>query len=204
MGDAYTVVLYIVNQKMLPGSRWVNVPSFIHTKSWSLTSTGVSSFSATDGLGTVQQMEYFCCTDPVFAPSFFWSKHKETAELRAQVCWDIPADRKGWPVISAGAALSLQMPLQSSIRKTKSRCNSLIFLSCLPTSLFQHPDSVGMKIWLGDMCKILLPHMVLVLCQMHRDIINTVCARGSEGDDIRITSSVKGDRLAFHRRYLPM
>lgn len=37
---------------------------------------------------------------------------------------------------------------------------------------------------------------------MHRDKINTVCARGSEEDDIRITSSVKGDRLAFHRRYL--
>ena len=94
------------------------------------------------------------------------------------------------------------MPLESYIRMTKTRCNSLIFLSCVPISIFKHTDSVGMKTWLRDMCKILLPHMVLVLCQMHHDKINTVCARESEEDDIRITSSVKGHRLAFHRQYL--
>lgn len=163
MGDAYAAALYFVNQKTMPGPRWVNVPSFIHAKSWSLTSIGVSSFSATDGLGTLGQMEYFCCTDPIFGPGFLGANVKKQQSSGHGFAWDIPADRKGWPVISAGAALGSQMPLQSYIRMTKTRCNSLIFLSCLPISIFKHTDSVGMKTWLQDMCKILLSHTVLVL-----------------------------------------
>lgn len=164
MGDAYVAALYVVNQNMMPGSRWVNVPSFIHTKSCSLASIGVSSFSATDGLGTLEQMQYFCCTDPIFAPSFLGANTKKQQSSGHAFAWVILADRKGWPVIAAGAALGSQMPLQSYIRMKKTRCNSLIFLSCLPISIFKHADSVGMKTWLWDTCKILLPHMVLVLC----------------------------------------
>lgn len=198
MGDAYAAALYFVNQKMMPGSRLDKVPSFIHTRSWSLTSIGVSSFSATDGLDTLKQMEYFRCIDPICAPSFLGANIKKQQSLELGFAWDIPADRKGWPVVSAGAALGSQMPLQSSVRMTKTRCNSLIFLPCLPISIFKPPDSAGMKTWLRETHKILPPHTVLVLC----DKMNTVCARKSEEGDIRITSRVKGDRLAFHRRYL--
>lgn len=57
MGDAYAAALDFVNQEVMPGSRQVKAPSFVHTKSWSVTSTGISSFSAADGLDTLQQME---------------------------------------------------------------------------------------------------------------------------------------------------
>lgn len=196
MGDAYA--LYFVNQKMMPGSRLDKVLSFIHARSWSLTSIGVSSFSATDGLGTLKQTEYFHCTDPICAPSFLGANIKKQQSSGHGFAWDIPADRKGWPVISAGAALGSQMPLRGYVRMTKTRCNSLIFLPCLLISIFKAPDSVGMKTWLRETHKILPPHAVLVLC----DKMSTVCARTGEEDDIRITSRVKGDSLAFHRRYL--
>lgn len=150
--------------KNVSGSRWVNTPSFIHTKSWSLTSPGASSFSATDGLGTLELKKCFCCTDPSLAPSFLGANLKKQHSAGHGFAQDIPADRKGWPVISAGAALNSQMPLQSYMKMTKTRCNSLIFLSCLPISIFKHVYSVGMKIWLRDTCTALLPRMVLVLC----------------------------------------
>ena len=95
MGDAYAATLYFVNQKMMPGSRRVNVPSFIHTKSWSLTSIDVSSFSATDGLGTLEQMEYFLLHRSNICSQLPWSNYKETAELRAWVCLGYPSRQEG-------------------------------------------------------------------------------------------------------------
>lgn len=56
------------------------------------------------------------------------------------------------------------MPLQSYVTMTNTRCNSLIPLSWLSFSIFKRTYSVGMKTWLRKMCKILLPHRVLVLC----------------------------------------
>lgn len=147
--------------KDVSGSRWVNIPSFIHTKSWSLTSP---KFSATDGLGTLELMKYICCTDPNSAPSVLGTNLKKQPCSGHGLAQDITADRKGWAVISAGAALGLQMPLWSYMEMTKTRCNSLIFLSCLSVSIFKRMYSEGRKTWLRDSCTVLLPRMVLLLC----------------------------------------
>lgn len=168
MGDVYAPARYFVYQKMCQDpdrlTRLLLSTSWSLSKSWSLTSPSASSFSATDGLGTLELKKYFCCTDPSLAPSFLGANLKKQQSSGHGFAQDIPEDRKGWPVISAGAALSSQMPLQSYMKMTKTRCNSLIFLSCLPVSIFKHVYSVGMKIWLRDTCAALLPRMVLVLC----------------------------------------
>lgn len=103
--------------------------------------------------------------DPVFPPIFLGAKIKKQQCSGHGFDWDIPADRKGWPpVVSAGAALGSQMPLQSYIRMTKTRCNSLIFVPFLPVPIFKCTFSVGMEPWLWNTDGILLPHTVLALC----------------------------------------
>lgn len=163
MGDAYAAALYFVNQKMMPGSRWVNVPSFIHAKSWSLTSIGVSSFSAADALGTLKQMEYFLLHRSNIWSQLPWSEYKRISRAQGMALPGI-SQQTG----RAGRLFQLELLWahrchDSYIRRTKTRCNSLIFLSRLPISTFKHADSVGTKTWLRDTCKILLPHTVFGL-----------------------------------------
>lgn len=83
MGDAYAAALDFVNQEMVSEFRWVKASSFVHTKLWNVTFTNISSFSATDGLDSLEQMEYFCCTDTIFATRFLGASIKKNAEFRA-------------------------------------------------------------------------------------------------------------------------
>lgn len=143
-------------------------------------------------------MKYICCTDPNSAPSILGTNLKKQPCSGHGLAQDITADRKGWAAISAGAALGLQMPLWSYMEMTKTRCNSLIFLSCL---LFLYLNACilrGGRFGFRTRAQSSCPTWFCSCADTQWQNKHRV----SEEDDIRITSSVKGDRAASHRWYL--